>query len=236
MILLSLGLVTAIIAAVLPYLAYMAALIALLAFIFLVIGLPIFGQQSNALAVARGDYQYNKRYGFWLMVPTIVLEFLASLFFLGTGLAYHYLGYGNFATDSRKKVYGGQHMLGPPHMIVAPPPPYAQSYQTSTNRLFPNDGLLPAPYPQLSPPLLSQYLTQRLAQNYDSHPLPVVGPTVLPQPSIVPAMTTSSSVISALPPAAPPSYLRVGEPVGPRFTPIVNLTGETLVGPLIRTM
>ncbi|CAF0888251.1 unnamed protein product [Adineta ricciae] len=217
MILLSLGLATAIAAAILPLLAYLAAALAIMAFIFLVIGLPIFGRQSNDYSNVRGDYYYNKRYGFWLMVPTIILEFLAALLFLGAALLYRKSGYGNIGTNlssktinMRNPIIGGQRMLGPAYGFrppVLPPVPYS---------------------PRTEPSLLSQYLTQRVIP-YDRPPstLRIVG--ALPQPSIVRA--TGVPVIHS----APPAYYRFGEPVGPPFKPIVNLTSETIVGPLIRT-
>ena len=86
MIFLSLGLIAAIFAAILPLLAYLAGGLTFLGFIFLVIGVPIFGKQSNNLSQLRGDATYNKRYGFWLIVPTIILSFLAAVLFLIAGL------------------------------------------------------------------------------------------------------------------------------------------------------
>ena len=217
MVLLSLGLATAIAAAILPLLAYLAAALALMAFIFLVIGLPRFGRQSNDYSNVRGDYYYNKRYGFWLMVPTIVLEFLAALLFLGAALLYKKSGYGNLGTNlsnkainMRNPVVGGQRMLGPAYGFRPPVPP-----------------MIPFS-PRTEPTLLSQYLTQRVIP-YDRPPSVLRIASVLPQPSIVRA--TGVPVVHN----APPAYYRFGEPVGPPFKPIINLTGETIVGPLLRT-
>ncbi|UJR22819.1 hypothetical protein I4U23_025849 [Adineta vaga] len=214
MILLSLGLLAAIAAALLPLLAFLAAVLALMAFIFLVIGLPIFGRQSNDYSNVRGDYYYNKRYGFWLMVPTIVLEFLAALLFLAAALLYKKSGYGNLgsgvsskAINMRNPIMGGQQMLGPAYGF-RPPVPFV---------------------PRTEPSLLSQYLTQRVTQPYDQPPALLRIASSLPQPSIVRA----TGVPIAHNPA--PAYYRIGEPVGPPFKPIINLTGETIVGPLLRT-
>ncbi|CAF1614169.1 unnamed protein product [Adineta ricciae] len=217
MILLSLGLATAIAATVLPLLAYLAAALAITAFIFLVVGLPIFGRQSNDYSNSRGDYYYNKRYGFWLMVPTIVLEFLAALLFLGAGLLYHKFGYGNIGTNhsgkaiyGRNPIIGGQRMLGPAYGLRPP-------------------ILSPIPYsPRTEPSLLSQYLTERVV-SYDRPPSTLRIAGALPQPSIVRA--TGVPVVHS----APPAYYRYGEPVGPPFKTVVNLGTETIVGPLIRT-
>ncbi|CAF3492594.1 unnamed protein product [Rotaria socialis] len=225
MILLSLSLVAAIVSAVLPYLVYLAGLIAILSFIFLVIGVPLFGIQSNNLSITVGNVYYNKRYGFWLMVPTIVLEFSAAFLFILAGLAYKLFSYGNFFTSFSGRPYGGQQKLGPPHVLAGATPryaPYGSSAQLFTNdRLLP--GVYPNPYGSTIPPLLSQYLNQRLARNYESLGVPPMSMNVLPRPS----------ALSAMRPA--PSYLRVGEPLGSRFTPIVNLSGQTLVGPIMRT-
>ena len=227
MILLSLGLVTALIALILPILAYVAAVLAFLAFLFLVIGLPIFGRQSNDLSRARGDVSYNKRYGFWLMVPTIVLEFLAILAFLAAGILYKLFGFGNIASSSRAKPYMGQRMLGPANMLNLPPntnPPYGM-------RPFPvlyGGGMLGSPYSSTSsvnqplPSLLSEYLSER----------PIViraaGAGVLPQPSIIPAgpFGPRSSVT--------PAYVRSSEPILQTSAPIINLSGKTILGPLQR--
>ncbi len=224
MILLSLGLVAAIVALALPLLSYIAALLALLAFIFLVIGLPVFGRQSNSLSASRGDASYFKRYGFWLMVPTIVLEFLAILFFLAAGFLYKLWGYGDILTGTAanlfgSRLYGGRQALGPPNMLGVPaaanrpygmiPPPIP--YAMAPRPFFGGGNMMPPPYSYqdyddiTEPTLLSQYLARSL-----------VGPA-------------NSMML-------PPSYgLQFGQPYGPSFTPIVNLTGQTLIGPIRRT-
>jgi hypothetical protein len=225
MILLSLGLIAGIAATILPLLAYLAAVLAFIAFIFLVIGLPIFGRQSNDYSVTRGDYSYGKRYGFWLIVPTIVLEFIAAALFVGAGNRYQKDGYGNIATgsgnQSANKAMGGQRMLGPANMYPPFPsygmrPPYG-------------GGMQGPPIARPEPSLLSQYLTQRVTPAYDQ---PSGAPriaSVLPQPSIVRATGVGVGQNSL------PAYYRFGEPVGPPFKPIINLSGETIVGPLVRT-
>jgi hypothetical protein len=232
MIFLSFGLIAAIFAIALPFLAYLAALLAFIAFIVLVIGLPIFGRQSNNLSQTRGDVSYNKRYGFWLIVPTIVLEFLAILFFLAAGLLYKFFGYGNLLTSSGNQTYGGRQMLGKANRLNVPPM-MNMPYGMRAPGLFGAGGMVSAPYayPPLAgetgPSLLSEYLSQRI-RPYDPIVVRTAGMSVLPQPSIVRTIT------SAPVPNVTPAYLRVGEPVGPSFQPIINLTGQTLVGPLQR--
>jgi hypothetical protein len=244
MILLSLGLAIAILATALPYLAYLAALFALLAFIFLVIGLPIFGRESNSFSKARGDATYSKRYGFWLMVPTIVLEFLAILFFLGAGLLYKLFGYGTLATSLRNKpgiygnqnmnfgntVYGGRQALGPPNILYAPSTGNIP-YGATSPALFggPSHSYEYASFPsQTIPSLLSDYLAHRTPQVYGPTVVQSSGLSVLPQPSVIRSITATPM------PNVTPAYLRFGEPVGPRFTPIINLSGQTIVGPIQR--
>lgn len=234
MVLLSLGLVAALIALVLPLLAYVAAILAFLAFLFLVIGLPIFGRQSNDLSRARGDVSYNKRYGFWLMVPTIVLEFLAILAFLAAGLLYKMFGFGNIASSSKVKPYMGQQMLGPANMLNLPPntnPPYAM-------RPFPvlyGGGMRGSPYSSNSsiyqplPSLLSDYLNERPMQYRNPIIIQAPSPGVLPQPSIVRA--ASSAPMSSMRPA----YVRSTDPIFESSTSIINLSGQTILGPLQRT-
>ncbi|CAF0754168.1 unnamed protein product [Didymodactylos carnosus] len=223
MILLTFGLVAAIVAALLPLLAYVAAVLALLAFIFLVIGLPIFARSANNLSRNRGDYEWNHRYGLWLIVPTIVLEFLAMVLWALAALLYQMFGYGTIVTGSLNKS----------RMIQG------QGGSGSGQPMFGGGGLysMRAPYnalgglPMRPPPaLLSQYMAQRppqyyrpmgvesLSQNVPYVALPVVvgaQSSVLPQPSIVraafgPLMQTTT-----------PAYIR----------PIVNLTGQTIVSP-----
>ena len=235
MILLSLGLVVALLAMVLPLLAYVAAVLALLAFIFLLIGLPIFGRQSSNLSIARGDYSYNKRYGFWLIVPTIVLEFLAIFFFLAAGVLYRLWGYGNILTGVggttanlfgsqpyggqayAGRPYGGRQVLGPPNLLSVPAPaniPYAMA-----PRPFFGGSMMPPPYSYqdyddfTGPTLLSQYLVRSL---------------VPPNPMMLPSMGMGGF-------SSPSNALQFGEPYGPNYRPIINLTGQTLIGPLQRT-
>lgn len=262
MILLSLGLFAAILAAAIPFLAYLAAGLAFIAFILLVIGLPIFGRQSNNYSATRRDVQYNKRYGFWLMVPTIVLEFLAILFFLAAGLLYRYFGFGNIASSFRtrpppygKTIYGGQQRAALPHMIPVPatlgipygngppvsygtggmiaPPIYGTGGMASPSMYSPSlGGRSPYSTPQFPhhgvPSLLSQYLAQRSPQLQGPTIVRSSTLTVLPQPSIIPGPSSSLSGVT-------PAYLRIAEPVGPRFNPIVNLSGETIIGPIQRS-
>ena len=242
MILLSFGLIAAIVAAALPLLAYLAAALAFLAFLLLVIGLPIFGRQSNDLSQTRGDATYNKRYGFWLMVPTIVLEFLSVLLLLGAAALYKLFGYGNLATSSSPvPTYGGRRVLGPPNTLVTP------AYGTNlalpgvggiaSNPTLPVlGGIASNPYssPAVAgrsplPSLLSEYLTQRMPPYYSQTNLPPVGSGSLPQPSIMRALTPQSL------PNVTPAYLRPGQPIGPRFPPIINLSGQTIIGPISRT-
>ena len=216
MIMLSLGLVAAAIALILPVIAYLAAVLAFLAFLFLVIGLPIFGRQSNSLSRSRGDVSFNKRYGFWLIVPTIVLEFLAILAFLAAGVLYQLFGFGNFASSNRIKPTMGQRMLGPPNMLN---PPYGM-------RPFPvlyGGGMMNSPYSSTSslnrplPTLLSEYLSERPISYRSPIIIRSTPGNVLPPPSIVRAGTPLPNVT--------PAYIRSGEP-------IINLTGTTILGPI----
>lgn len=225
MIFLSLGLIFAILAAALPFLAYLAAGLAFIAFVFLVVGLPIFGRQSDSFSASRGDVSYHKRYGFWLIVPTIVLEFLAVLAFLAAGLLYKLFGFGNLGTSFPNKTYGGQQMLGPPNMFNGPP-----------NRNLPY-GMRPPPMlnaPYSSMPfagqtvssLLSEYLSERSPQFTRPMLVRSASVSVLPQPTIFRSITPTPV------PNVTPAYVRISEP--PPFQPIINLTGQTLVGPLRR--
>lgn len=86
MILLTLGFILAVITIRLCTLAFVTGTLALLSFLFLVIGIPIFSQQADNLANLQGAMHYSKRYGFWFMIPTLVLEFLGSILFLLTGI------------------------------------------------------------------------------------------------------------------------------------------------------
>ncbi|CAF1037163.1 unnamed protein product [Rotaria sordida] len=256
MILLSLGLVVAILATILPLLGYVASLMALISFVFLVIGLPIFGQDSNNLSRARGDVTYNKRYGFWLMVPTIVLEFLAMLLFLAAAFLYQRYGYGNIFTDSDTGVKSGWQVLGQPNMLVGPPPrglPYGMGLPPMNlphgmglppmnlphgMRLpapFNHDGFPPAPYPysaphnQVVPSLLSQYCNSQLSRPLGPLLARSITVSTLPQPCVTRAIA-SQPIPNVL-----PDYCRTCEPVEPPCRSIINCTGRTLVGPLMRT-
>lgn len=220
MILLSLGLFSGIVALLLPILNFAAALLAFLAFLFLVIGLPIFGEQSNDFSASRGDATYNKRYGFWLMVPTIVLEFLSILCFAASGVLYRLYGFGNITSSLGKShpIYGGQRMLGPPISMSRPQYGFGAPWM---GRMSPPLPAFPPPMPyspmtqrSIVPGLLSEYLSQQSSQ--------FLQPTILPPIALNPA--------PQIMPAA--SYLRAGEPAGPPFQPIINLTGRTIVGPL----
>ncbi|CAF1332034.1 unnamed protein product [Adineta steineri] len=231
MVILSLGLFIGILAALLPLLAYLAAILALIAFIFLVVGLPIFGRQSSIYSRVRGDYSYTKRYGFWLMVPTIVLEFLAILFFAAAGFLYKKYGYGNIANSFNNKshylrdnnVYGGKQKLGLPSFLTGPsvipapvPIPYGvrPPYAIGGNRPPPNPYL--TTQTMTEPSLLSQYLAQRVTPLYESAPIQLTSGSLLPQPTI--ARVVSGRGLNNV----TPSYYRFGEPVGPQFTPIIN--------------
>jgi len=216
MILLSLGLITAVTALILPLLAYLAAVLTFLDFLFLVIGLPIFGKQSNDLSVSQGDASYNKRYGFWLIVPTIVLSFLAMVLFGIAGFLYQKFGFGNIATHAysrRPNAYGGQRLLGPANAL------YGMPYAARPG-LYGAGGMV---YPY-QPSLLSQYIAQRMSQ---SAPVVVQRPVVsqLPQPSIIPIVSRPAYVTPAYysAPTAQATY-----------APLINLTGRTLVGPPVR--
>jgi hypothetical protein len=245
MILLSLGLFIAIVAAILPHLAHIAAVLAFLAFLFLVIGVPIFGRESNSFSRLRGDYTYSKLYGFWLMIPTIIFEFLAALLFLGAGILYKSSGYGNIASGFGNKssgnfgnrasgnfgnrAYGGQRVLGPANMFTGPPNGN-MPYGMRPPGFFGAGGMPSAPYPyeqypgQTEPSLLSEYLNSNVRPLYVRRT--VAGS--LPQPSMIPA--SGGIPLQNM----TPDYYRIGEPYGPRFTPIINLTGQTIVGPVQR--
>lgn len=170
MILLSLGLIAGVISAILPLLSYAAGVITLLAFLFLVIGVPIFGEDSNSLAKLQGATSYNKRYGFWLMIPTIILSFLGGGLMLATGYIYQKYGFGNLATHTKSKnPYGGSQLLGPPNAVpYGPNPPY----------------LYPPGSEPLGPSLLSQYIAQRMPRYYAPSVVRPAGMSEFPQPSV----------------------------------------------------
>ncbi|CAF1070805.1 unnamed protein product, partial [Didymodactylos carnosus] len=98
MILLTLGLLVAIVAALLPRLVFLATVLAFIAFILLVVAIPVFARQANNFSRRRGDVHYSHRYGFWLFIPVIILEFLSFLSWLLSGVFYELYGYGTIAT------------------------------------------------------------------------------------------------------------------------------------------
>jgi hypothetical protein len=217
MIFLSLGLVAAIFAAILPLLAYLAGGLTLIGFLFLIIGLPIFGKDSDNLSNLRGDATHSKRYGFWLIVPTIVLSFLAALLFLVTGFIYQRFGFGNFATHSySRRPYGGQRLLGPANMLGMPyaRPPY---YGMPVNPY----QVLPLPQPSL----LSQYIAQRMPRYYGPVAVRHTVISALPQPSGIP--------VTGQPLYVTPAYYRAPVVQQP-YASAINLSGRTLVGPAVR--
>jgi hypothetical protein len=212
MIFLSLGLIAAIFAAILPLLAYLAGGLTLIGFLFLIIGLPIFGQQANQLSNLRGDATHNKRYGFWLIVPTIILSFLASILFLITGFLYQKFGFGNFATHSySRRPYGGQRLLGPPNMLGMPYVANPYQYQAIAGT---------------QPSLLSQYIAQRMPQNYGPVVVRQTVVSALPQPSAFPVIGQPTYVT--------PTYYRAPVVRQQPYAPVINLTGRTIVGPVVR--
>jgi hypothetical protein len=225
MIFLSLGLITAIFAAILPLLAYVAAGLTFLAFLFLIIGVPIFGQQSNSLSQTMGDTSYNKRYGFWLMIPTILFTFFAAILFLIAAFLYQRFGYGNLATHSyTRRPYGGQQMLGPANVLRGMPYAARPGYYGAGGMMgnpYQNQAL--GGYP--APSLLSQYIAQRMPR----YPA-VVRRTVistLPQPSAV--------TVGATPAYVTPAYYRAASVARPSAAPVINLTGRALYGPVVRS-
>lgn len=215
MILLSLGLIAGVISAILPLLAYLAAALCLLAFIFLVIGLPIFGRQSNKLSDLQGDLRHSKRYGFWLMVPTIIFAFIAAILFGIAAFFYQKFGFGNIATHSKSRgPSGGQRLLGPanvlPGMACGANPMYG----------------MPSYVPPVQPSLLSQYIAQRMPQVYAPVAVRQVTVTALPQPSVIP--------IGSGPAYVKPAYYRAPILSRPVYSNPINLSGQTVVAPTIR--
>jgi hypothetical protein len=213
MIFVSFGFIAAVFSALLPLLAYLAGVLTFIAFIFLVVGLPIFGNQANNLSKLMKDVSYHKRYGFWLIVPTIVLSFLAALLFLGAGFLYQKFGFGNFATHSySRRPYGGQQLLGPAYAIRAMP--YGMVPRIANPYPYPYPGFIGL---QQQPSLLSQYIAQRMPRYSGPVAVRRIDIGALPQPSV---MTVVGQPIYVT-----PSYYRA---------PLVNLTGTTLVGPVVR--
>jgi hypothetical protein len=224
MIFLSLGLIAAVIAAILPLLAYLAGGLTFIGFLFLIIGLPIFGQRSNNLSKLQGDATYNKRYGFWLIVPTIVLSFLAAILFLVTGFLYQKFGFGNLASHSySRRPYGGQRLLGPSNVLRGMP--YA-----AAPGLYGIPGMMANPYqayPGLQQPsLLSQYIAQRMPRYTGPVAVRQTFISALPQPSIIPVVGQPTYVT--------PAYYRAPAVLQPPYAPVVNLTGRTILGPVVR--
>lgn len=211
MIFLSLGLIAAIFTAILPFLGYLAGFLTLIGFLFLIIGLPIFGKQSNKLSSLRGDASYNKRYGFWLIVPTIVLSFLAGVLFLIAAFLYQKFGFGNIASNSysRRPPYGGNRLLGPANVLRPGLYGMGNPYQYQ--------GLM-------QPSLLSQYIARRMPRYSGPVVIQRQVISVLPQPSVIPIVSRPAYVT--------PAYVSVAQPP---YAPVINLTGRTLVGPPVRT-
>ncbi|CAF0722242.1 unnamed protein product [Rotaria sp. Silwood1] len=217
MILLSLGLITGIVAAILPLLCYVAGILTFLGFLMIIIGLPIFGEQSNSLSKLQGITNYYKRYGFWLMVPTIIFSFIAAILFIIAAFLYQRYGFGNIATHSySRRPQGGQQNLAPPNMIPGIPPYGVRP------------GMMPYPYPPpgpLAPSLLSQYIAQRMPRYY--------GPTVV-RPVVVSAFPQpSTSGAGGQPVYVTPAYYRPAA-VRSAYAPTVNLTGRAVYAPTVR--
>ncbi|CAF0924663.1 unnamed protein product [Didymodactylos carnosus] len=208
MILLTFGLIAAVISALLPLLIFAGAILAFLSFLFLVIGLPIFARSANNLSKNRGDAQWNHLYGLWLIVPTIILEFLAGILWALTGFVYRKSGYGNIGTRA----------IARPRVIQKPA-------QNGTNNL--------AMYRGAGAPFLTGgygrplYVAGGPFLNNGSYQLPyaplqntsVSQGSLLPQPSIAranyrPAIQTTT-----------PAYIR------PYVRPYVNLSGRPVVTP-----
>lgn len=223
MILLSLGLIAGVIAAILPILSYVAAVLIFLAFLFLIIGLPIFGNESNSFSRARGDASYSKRYGFWLMVPTIILAFLSSILFGVAGFLYQKFGFGNIATPAsppNNEAGGGNRRLGPPNILAGLPYANVPGFYANPYAYGPRYGFR-------QPSLLSQYIAQRIPRSYGP-----VAPSRMPV-AVLPQSSAAHAVLAA-PAYVVPSYRRTPVAIPASSAPIINLTGQTLVGPLIQ--
>ncbi|CAF4319974.1 unnamed protein product, partial [Rotaria sp. Silwood2] len=155
--------------------------------------------------------------GFWLMVPTIILSFIAAILFIITAFLYQKYGFGNIATNTKsRRAYGGQQFLGPANAI--PGMPYAM-----------RPGMMPYPYPPpgpVVPSLLSQYIARRMPRYYA--PI-VVRPTVVsafPQPS--------TSGAGGQPIYVTPAYYRPAVVQRSSSAPTVNLTGRAVYAPTVR--
>lgn len=219
MILLSLGLILGVVALLLPILSYGAGVLTLLGFVFLIIGLPIFAQQSANLSKSRGDARYSRRYGFWLIVPTIILAFIAAVLFFVAAVFYQKFGFGNIASGGGgRRAVGGQRLLGPANFLRGLP--YAAAIPGLYSGVAPYASRLPA-VPMRQPSLLSQYIAQRVPRTYGPVVVRRTVVTAVSPPSVVPAATY------VRPTYVRPTYYRA---------PVVNLTGQTLVGPLVRRL
>jgi len=220
MILLTFALIAAVVSALLPLLAFGAAIVIILAMIFLIIGLAIFGREADNLSNNRGDAQHNHRYGFWLIVPTIVLSFVAGILWAAAGALYQKFGFGNIATRGIG-FYGGNR-----NQIRGPYPPLYTGGGMLANPYNPYNPLAGAPRPPTT--LLSQFIAQGIPRYTGLSPpgnLPpgtiavqrtaYVPRSLLPQPSIVRAMAPGPVIQTAA-----PSYIRA---------PTVNLTGQPIV-------
>lgn len=212
MIFLSFGLIAAAISAILPLLCYLAGGLTLIGFLFLIIGLPIFAQQSDRLSDLRVDATRSKRYGFWLMVPTIILSFIAGVLFLVAGFLYQKFGFGNIATNAyTKRPYGGQRLLGPANYLGGMPYMGAPGMYGA--------GAM-NPY---QPSLLSQYIAQRMPRYYAPVAVRRAPSAVLPQPSVIPIVGQPTYVT--------PAYSRLPVVAQPLAVAPINLTGRTVVAP-----
>ncbi|CAF0763794.1 unnamed protein product [Rotaria sordida] len=218
MIFLSLGLMTGIFAAILPLISYLAGVLTFLAFLFIVIGLPIFGQQSNDFSRLLGDTSYNKRYGFWLMVPTIIFSFIAAILFVIGAYLYQKYGFGNIATHAYSRhAQGGQQLLGPANIL--PGMPYGM-----------RPGMMPYQPPPVAPvvpSLLSQYIARRMPRYY--------GPTTVRRTVVSAFPQPSTAGASGQPIYVTPAYYRpsVLQPTYSNSNS-VNLTGQPVVTPAVR--
>ena len=211
MVLLSLGVIAGVIALILPILSFIAGSLTFLGFLFLIIGLPIFAKEADRLSQLRGDARYSRRYGFWLIVPTIILAFFAAILFFVAGFMYKKHGYGNIASGSGRGAVGGQRLLGPANFLRGMP--YAAAVPGLYGGITANPYRYPAvPYRQ--PSLLSQYIAQRVPRSY--------GPVLVRRTYVTPVPQTGVPRVSY----ATPAYYRPS---------VINLSGQTLVGPVVRS-
>ena len=222
MVMISLGLIAGAFAALLPVICFVAGSLMAIGFVFLIIGLPIFGKESDSLSQLRGDANFSKRYGFWLMVPTIILAFISAILFFVAGVFYQRFGFGNIASHSQSRgPYGGKRQLGPANFLRGMP-------------YFPLPGAYGNPYMYSGalgfrqPSLLSQYIAQRVPRYYSAPPAQRVIVTTLPQPTISRSLITTPTYVT-------PSYYRAPTIIRRTYTPVINLSGQTLTGPIIRS-